>query len=273
MNIRREELVMNGVRNSNCLALLSICLIIILSLPALAFCTMTQIVQIEVSGDTDEDMVGDLPGYATLPLAFFAHEEGTDFWRLMTGPGEMFEGGLAIAAQNQPGTTLAWINELGLHMQEDPEIQLGFSVTTGVYATAFSFSSTIVGFSPIVNPLANANGSITVGSANNDKLWGSYSSKVFRTLYNVDPEDGSGGSIFADIITAPPAQAPGAWEIVSPQTIYDTVSNIHIKSQFFLSGSSIASGTSTFEVVPEPGTMALFGLGIMMLCRRKKSNL
>ena len=94
--------------------------------------------------------------------------EETSTYRLRTDPGELLYPGLGITStvtpENPTPELLVTINELEVRMLEDPEVTLGFSVTTGAYPLYFTSESTIVGFSPMVNPTGEASGSLTLGT-------------------------------------------------------------------------------------------------------------
>jgi hypothetical protein len=233
-----------------------ISIILVLCLSAVGFCGFTPILKVEVLGGEN----GDIYGVANIPLIGCQPDVQ---WNL----GSMFPNGVEIRAENNQDLLLGTLNAADITIIEDPSVTLGFSVTAGQYATAFSFSSPVVTFAPLTNPDAYASGSVSLGSG--DTIYGGYYDggdfNIFKALYNTDG-GGSGGTTFQSFVP----DSVG-WEFVGPQTINDTVSSIHIKNSFILSAGGIASGTSVFTVeVPEPVTVCLLGLGGLML--RKKRN-
>ncbi|MBL7215853.1 MAG: hypothetical protein ISS71_09275 [Phycisphaerae bacterium] len=246
-----------------------ILLITYLYLSAVGLCGVTNSVLLEIYAGETSDVL-DVYGVATIPLVGLPTEldPGETYrWVLTEVMGGMFAGGIEVRAQDNQGLVLAKLDTMDLTIAEDPMVTLGFSVTAGSLWTAFSFTSPVVSFAPLTNPVGEAGGTVSKGSS--DTIFGNYpgggGNKVFRTLYNTNGA-GAGGTVFADII-------PGdtGFEEVGPQIINDTVSSIHIKSGFLLSPDGIASGSSAFIVeIPEPATVCLLGLGGLLLRKKTK---
>lgn len=226
-----------------------ILLIAVLYSPALA-----QLIQINVDLQGGES--GSTAGHATVYADIdwddvTANPDETYTW-WMPDP-------LAVAAENDPTNILGIIDGVSLAIKADPIVNLGFAVTAGDYTTAFSFSSTVLAFDPLTNPQALALASVTVG--NGDTLTGGYDFKAYRSLYN-------GSNIFADLVDTPVGW-PGGSESSGWQQISGTVSSIQAKWQFTLTADGSASGTANYEVVPEPSTIILLGMGGLVLLRRR----
>jgi len=113
----------------------------------------------------------------------------------------LFPNGVEIRAENNQDILLGTLNDADITVIEDPSVTLGFSVTAGQYATAFSFSSPVVSFAPISNPEAYASGSVSAGEY--DTIYGGYYDdgdfNIFKSLYNTDG-GGAGGTTFADFV-------------------------------------------------------------------------
>ena len=231
---------------------LIIFLITILLAPGVAR-SSTISLDLEISGGE----TGDTIGYATVYT-------GIDWDEVTANPDEVYTwwmvNPLAVAAENNPTEILAILNGISITIKADPVIELGFAVTAGDYDTAFSFSSPELTFDPIVNPDAIAYASVTVGP--DDTLTGAFDYMAYRSLYN-------GTSTFADLVDTPVGW-PGGSDSTGWQQIMGTVSSIQAKWRFTVSAEGIASGTSTFEVVPEPTTLILLGLGSLALLRKRK---
>lgn len=210
-------------------------------------------IQVEVSGSG--------PGYATI-------YSGIDWDDVYANPGEIhswwMEAPLDIAMENEPDTILATIDGMAISVRADPLIELGFAVTAGKNDTSFSFSSEVLTIEPgLINAEAWAAASVTVGMG--DTLTGGYDLKAYRSLYN-------GSTVFADLVD--PATWPGGSEFTASQAIPGVVTSMQAKWQFILSAEGIASGSSNFEitgdVIPEPASILLLGLGGLALLRKRR---
>jgi hypothetical protein len=231
---------------------LIIVLITILLAPGVARST-TITFDLEISGGE----TGDTLGYATIYTDIILEE-------VLANPDATYDWWMidprAVAAENNPTEILAIINGLAITIKADPVIELGFAVTAGAYDTSFSFSSPELTFDPIVNPDARALASVTVGP--DDTLTGAFDYMAYRSIYN-------GTSVFADLVDTPVGW-PGGSDTTGWQQIMGTVSSIQAKWRFDVSAGCIASGTSTFEVIPEPATLLLLGLGSLALLRKRR---
>lgn len=167
---------------------------------------------------------------------------------------------LTITSQNDSSEILAVLDGISIVIKADPVIELGFAVTAGDYDTAFSFSSPVLSFAPIVNPDARALASVTVGP--DDTLTGAYSYLAYRSLYNDT-------AVFADLVDTPVGW-PGGSDSTGWQQIMGTVSSMQAKWRFNVTAEGIASGTSYYEIIPEPTTIALLGLGSLVLLRKRR---
>lgn len=234
---------------------IAILFIVCLCLSRIGFCGWTPVLTVEAYGGENQDIYG----YANIQLRGL---QAGQKWNLT----DMYPDGVEIRAENDQDLLLGTLNAADITIIEDPSVTLGFSVTAGATATAFSFKSPVLSFDPITNPDAYASGSVSVGEG--DTIWGGFWDNpdwdIFHAIYNTDG-DGNGGTTFEYFVPD-----TVGWEFVSTRTINDTVSNIHLKSSFILNAGGIASGTSVFTVeVPEPATVCLLGLG-SLLFRRKR---
>lgn len=200
---------------------------------------------------------GDAVGYATIYT-------GIDWDEVLANPDEVYTwwmvNPLAVAAENNPTEILAILDGISITIKADPVIELGFAVTAGDYDTAFSFSSPMLTFDPMVNPEARALASVTVGP--DDTLIGAYNYEAYRSLYNDT-------IVFADLLDTPVGW-PGGNEATGWQQIFGTVSSMQAKWRFTVTAEGIASGTSYYEIIPEPATLLLLGLGSLALLRKRK---
>jgi len=168
------------------------------------------------------------------------------------------------------GDNIAYIDgvEIGVKLEGDPYIDFGFAARAGLSNTHFLFTSNLL----LVNPaLINADGSAWANPSPGygaTILAGDFTdNKIYRAEYN-------GGTVFADLSQAP--IPPGGSNVAPSQSILGQVTSMQTKWGFTLSGNrSQASGTSHFEilgdVIPEPASILLLGLGGLALIRKPRA--
>jgi hypothetical protein len=160
----------------------------------------------------------------------------------------------------------------------DPEVNLSFSVQAGAANTAFHIGSALLSdFDPITDAIGYAHASYTLTDfdANSAALTGvGDTGGAYLAQYNGwagDPFGGPQGTTFAEGIFS---MSAGFLETVTedfdhPESGYvaieDTVYDMSSLVSFTLTARDLASGTSSYVIVPEPATLALLGLGVMAL--------
>jgi hypothetical protein len=168
------------------------------------------------------------------------------------------------------------IDSLKLTVNGDPEVGIEFGFRAGSSATTFDIKSTdeeVVEFSPMVDPIGHASAGITLTDRNNNGavITGLFAGgSTHQARYNgstVFANLVSGFSIGSGTLTASEDQPLSGGQIIS-----DTLTSIESEFYFKLSARDSASGTSTFEVTPEPATICLLGLGLTALISRRKRS-
>lgn len=169
-----------------------------------------------------------------------------------------------------------------LGFREDPAVVANFNVAAGVFNTTFTVTSTLLSFPTIVNGQAIASAAISVtdsatfGDVNSVSLTGLQpGGNAFSTKFN----NNSVPLTFADLVPGG-VFSPGAGgtQVYIGQSasfpLYDNVAgaidDMQSQFRFSLSRFDRAAGTSTFEIIPAPGTAALLALGGLTLSRRRR---
>lgn len=162
---------------------------------------------------------------------------------------------------------IATIDGLSIGVKADPVIDFGFSARSANGETHFAFSSASLIINPALAAGAQASARATVITDEDDYVVsGDFGNKVYRSVYN-------GGTVFKDLVSAPVYEY--AKEIAPSQLIPYQVSSMQAQWGFILSAGGEASGTSHFEimgdVVPEPASVLLLGLGAFALLRKRRA--
>jgi hypothetical protein len=183
------------------------------------------------------------------------------------------------------GSCIATILQLNNTVDQDPAVNLRFSVVAGSTDTTFTFSSPVVNFDAISGPSAVTSSSLTLTDSDGDgaTLTGLESGgTAYKAIYN-------GGTVWATLNPSYSFATPYDSQAESNRdplggmgTIPDTLTSIQSEYSFTLSANDQASGTSMFsvnsQVVPEPLTFAavltgLAGLGGYVRNRTKRQRM
>lgn len=154
---------------------------------------------------------------------------------------------------------------------QDPQVTLDFAMQAGsAGTTTFTAKSALLSFDPITNPQSIASVGMQVSDFDGGgAVLEAVGDGAFLAQYNGFVP---GGSTFAELIDrieagwfdTEHANASLGWEAIPAQ-----VSNISTMIEFTLTANDLASGTSSFTVVPEPATGLLLVLVGLTLVRRR----
>jgi hypothetical protein len=173
------------------------------------------------------------------------------------------------------GARLGTIKNLDVLSNDDPYVNLHFSVEAGALDTTFDINSSLVSSIALVNPDACfATAGLTLTSDDNGAtITGLFGGRTYQARYN-------GTSVYADLVNGysiavdETVTASERSPAIGVQTILGPVSSIQSEFNFILSANEQASGTSRFEVamLPEPATLSLLALGAIGMLRRRASR-
>ncbi|MFQ5805471.1 MAG: hypothetical protein ACE5I3_03365 [Phycisphaerae bacterium] len=178
---------------------------------------------------------------------------------------------------------LGSLDEFAATLVQDPEVNLNFAVQAGPdAATEFYIASSLITFAPINNPEARASAAFTLtdssGDFNGATLTGiGDTGGAYLAQYNgwAGNPMGPDGTTFAEGIFSMIAGPGGIADAIynEPESgfsaIGEPVDSMSSLISFELSAADSASGTSTFVIVPEAGSLALLALGGLALLRRR----
>lgn len=208
----------------------------------------------------DFDMSAGLPGYSTFTLG-----------------GVQYEG---IALTDGNGDIIAGLTDLSVSFEENPVINLDFTVVGGLSNTLVDVTSGELTFGAISGGIGEASAAVTVTDNFNPFAGG-------RDGASFTPNSGAGylaninglapsGVNFASLLTT--ADSIGS---TGPSTFGQSdafgfaplgasATSASSRFQFTLSAFDTAATTSTFNIVPTPASAALLGVAGLAAARRRR---
>jgi hypothetical protein len=178
-----------------------------------------------------------------------------------------------VVLTDASGDCIAKILELTWSADTDPSVNLHFSVQAGAADTNFTFDAMAPSFAPMTNPAAVASSSLTLTDTdgNGATITGlEGGNSCYAAIYNgsVTWAPLNQGYTFSDPLDG--VTETDRQPLTGFGTIFDTVSSIQSEYSFTLSANDEASGTSTFNVTPEPATLSLLVLGGLAMLKRRR---
>jgi hypothetical protein len=170
------------------------------------------------------------------------------------------------------GQFLGSINSLSVHLYGDPQVHVNFSTFAGAADTNFTFSSALVGFPSITGGTANASAGLTVADMNGNGVvlaGNNPGGFAYRADFNGMVPGGSNFASFFPGLADPAGNSVNAF--IPPTVVPASVVNMSAQFAFTLSANDLASGTSSFEIVPSPAGAVVLGLGLCAVGRRRRS--
>jgi hypothetical protein len=183
-----------------------------------------------------------------------------------------------VTLKSASGKTLGTVQYAWLELIADPEVNLGFLVQAGPVTTEFTITSALLSF-PGINP-ASGKATVQVGvtDLNGDgaTLTGLIPSaggdRVYRAAYNGSVPGGSEFTSLVSGVSAGPGSSNGTSiddPAVGLKPIAGTVNDMSSMIKFSLTAFDTASGTTNYQIVPEPASIFVLGLGALALFRRR----
>ncbi len=172
----------------------------------------------------------------------------------------------AVEITNGSGDVIAQLTSANVVYRGDPQIAFGFSAIAGGSTTTFIVASSLISFPTIPSALGNASAGLTLtdGDGDGGTLLGLHSAGgAYLAEYN-------GGTDFAELVgplSAPAGGSVSDSDIVPLTALGTSVSSMNAWYYFSLTANDLASGTSNYQITPEPGVLALLLVG-MFLRRR-----
>lgn len=177
------------------------------------------------------------------------------------------------------GGPVAVLDGGDLTLKSDPQVSLGFAVLSGTTTTTFIIESALLSFPPIPSSVAEGKAStaLTVTDLDNNgatlQALGAPGTGAYLAQYNGFVPS---GTTFASLIYRVLASAggSGAGSQNHPPSGYlsipNDVNDMSAQLAFTLTANDSGSGTSNFQIIPEPASLALLGFGALVLAGRRR---
>lgn len=200
-------------------------------------------------------------------------QDGNDFYFQLDQDIEIFDDATGLTKVATLKADDGQGNPTVISLFEDPSVNLNFAVQAGATDAIVTMTSSTLPVS-LTNPSASAQIAWNLsdgdfsdidGDGNYASLRGQYGSGgAYRARYNA-------GSVFTDLVTS--EQHAGFGDSIGftdsyVSSIAGGVTQISSQIYFELTANDLASGTSEFEVIPEPASLLLLVASLGLLRRR-----
>jgi hypothetical protein len=178
----------------------------------------------------------------------------------------------SVDVYNDEGVKIFSVSDVALFFRADPQINISFAVQAGGADTAFTVTSGTLNFPTIKNAQGQASSAFTVTDTNNNGATltgGNTDGNGYNAWYN-------SGNLFSgqiDGVSVPAGSTSRSTAANDPANGYRAVgadvNDMQAQVKFTLSARDLASGTTQYEIVPEPSALVLLACGAVSMIRRK----
>ncbi len=253
-------------------------------LAAVALCAIALLVAPVANAGISNDLLaveacagGSCYGYTLFtpddPRGTLVYDPATQswMWTLLVDVPIMSLDGLTTMGTLQAGNT-------NLTFAQDPSVNLNFAVEAGPEAggTTFTIKSALLSFPTISNATARASAAFTLTDGI-DEDGASLTPQVgdlgaYKTQYNGFVPDGTTFSQLIPQMAADPMSTTSLSEEYPGGGAYQSLGgaayDMSSQVSFTLSPNDLASGTSVFEIAPEPSGLLLLAVALGLVRRR-----
>ncbi|MFH1749186.1 MAG: hypothetical protein ABIG44_19315 [Planctomycetota bacterium] len=154
----------------------------------------------------------------------------------------------------------------------DPQVNLGFAMQAGSMDTTFTIRSALLEFDTILNAQGQASVGVNVSDVMGDgatMVGAGPDDRVYLAQYNQFVPNGTTFATLIDGVTVTePFDTVSVDDETGWQPITGAVDNMSSQIMLTLSAFDMASGTSNFEIIPEPASLLMLVFGVALARRR-----
>lgn len=154
------------------------------------------------------------------------------------------------------------------YLNTDPTIAMTFLANTSGLATSFNISTATVAFAPLTgeSAMSGASATLTGNNASNANLLGLFGGSAHHASFNTGVFHSSVGPI-----NVPNANGTLTDDtFIGPAVVAGPVTSMFVDWAFQVDADDSVSLNSFFTITPAPGSIALLGLGGLVMSRRRR---